>query len=296
MEKFKAWIHAFRLRTLPLSFSCIISGAALASINGDFDGAIFTLALLTTLFLQILSNLANDYGDHVSGVDNEQRIGPQRAVQSGVIKAKEMKTALFVFSGLSLISGVILVLQAFSKEQLLLVALFVFFGIASVWAAIKYTVGKNPYGYSGFGDLFVFLFFGLLGVAGSYYLFSQSLNWQVWLLGVAMGFLSTGVLNVNNMRDIDNDKQSGKHSIPVRLGLRKAKVYQYFLVISGLLSVLTLVVFYHLWWILLSYPLFIFHLVSVAEKDSSQLDSELKKLSLSTFFLSFLLMLEVWLF
>lgn len=294
MKKIKAWVHAFRLRTLPLSFSSIISGAAIASANGKFDGSIFALALVTTLFLQILSNLANDYGDFKNGVDNENRIGPTRAVQSGIILASEMKIALILFSFLSLISGIVLVLHAFSKEQWLLVGLFVFFGFASVWAAIKYTVGKNPYGYNGLGDLFVFLFFGLLGVAGSYYLFVQDLDWKVWVLGAAMGFFSTGVLNVNNMRDIENDKQSGKHSIPVRLGLEKAKIYQYSIISLGLLAVTTVLIFYQLWWVLIAYPLFVFHIVSVLKKSSDKMDSELKKLSLSTFFLSFLLLVNVW--
>ncbi len=287
-------MHAFRLRTLPLSFSSIISGAALASVTGKFDGALFGLALLTTLFLQILSNLANDYGDHVSGLDNEKRIGPQRAVQSGLISAGEMKNALVVFSILSFVTGVVLVLKAFGREQFLGVLLFILLGLASVWAAISYTVGKKPYGYSGFGDVFVFVFFGLLGVAGSYFLFVHSLNWRVWMLGAAIGLFSTGVLNVNNMRDIANDRESGKHSIPVRLGLEKAKMYHYGLISLGIVAVTAVLIHYRLWWALFAYPLFVWHLYSVLIKSSKQMDSELKKLSLSTFFLSFLLLLNVW--
>lgn len=293
MKNLNAWLHAFRLRTLPLSFSSIICGSALAYHTGKFDILIFILALITTLFLQVLSNLANDYGDSKSGVDNDERVGPQRAVQSGMISLAAMKNSLIVFSIFSLLAGIALVLLAFSKEQLILVAVFVFFGCASVWAAIKYTVGKNPYGYSGFGDLFVFLFFGLLGVAGSYYLYLQELSPAVWLLGAAIGCFSTGVLNVNNMRDIENDRASGKYSIPVRLGLKRAKIYHYLLIVGGLLLVFPLVISSQLWLVLVAFPLFILHIASVIQKNSAQLDAELKKLSLSTFVLSLLLFINV---
>lgn len=293
MNNINAWLHAFRLRTLPLSFSSIICGSAFALKSEKFEIPIFILALITTLFLQILSNLANDYGDSKSGVDNDKRVGPTRAVQAGLISLPAMKRGLILFSVLSLLSGILLVLLAFSKEQLVLVSIFIVFGFASVWAAIKYTVGKNPYGYSGFGDLFVFLFFGLLGVVGSYYLYSQILTLDVWLIGAAIGFFSTGVLNVNNMRDIENDKASGKNSIPVRLGLKRAKLYHYALMGGGLISVFLVALQLQLWFVFAAFPLFVFHIVLVSCKTSLQLDGELKKLSLSTFFLSVLFFCHV---
>lgn len=293
MKNSNAWLHAFRLRTLPLSFSSIICGSAIAYQHDRFDISIFSLAMVTTLFLQILSNLANDYGDSKSGVDNEKRVGPTRAVQAGLISLSAMKNALIVFSVLSLAAGIALLLIAFSTEELLLVTIFMLFGMASVWSAIRYTVGKNPYGYSGFGDLFVFLFFGLLGVAGSYYLFIQELTLEVWLQGAAIGCFSTGVLNVNNMRDIENDKASGKHSIPVRLGLNRAKIYHYSIIIGGLLLTMAVLIPLKLWLVLAAFPFFILHIHAVVRKNSEQLDGELKKLSLATFFLSLLFFVNV---
>ncbi len=222
----KAWIHAFRLRTLPLAFSCILMGAFLAVPTGTFDTGILLLSLLTTLFLQILSNLANDYGDATSGVDGDHREGPQRAVQSGAISKEAMKRALYVFSFLALLCGILLILYAFPDNWETSI-LFLLIGLAAIGAAINYTVGKNPYGYKGFGDLFVLIFFGFVGVIGSYYLYSESWTPDITLPAISCGLLAVGVLNVNNIRDIESDRRSGKISIPVRLGRRGAILYHW---------------------------------------------------------------------
>ncbi len=294
MASIKAWVSAFRLRTLPLTFSSILSGAAFAWLNHSVSNIhILVLALLTTLFLQVLSNLANDYGDSQHGVDNDQRIGPQRTVQSGAIRAGQMKVALYIFSGLSFFSGVVLTLVSFSKEQLPWIGLFIFLGAAAIWAAIKYTAGKNPYGYRGLGDVFVFLFFGVLGVCGTYFLMAKTFSWDVMMWSFAMGAFSTGVLNVNNMRDIENDKRSGKHSIPVKLGLEGAKRYHYSLLVSGMVLVIMLSIINGVWAALLSIPLFFIHLKQVSKATSAQLDPQLKRLSLSTFFCAVLLLIHV---
>lgn len=237
MTKFNSWIQAFRLRTLPLALSSIIMGAFLAYSDGQFSWIVSLLATTTTLLLQILSNLANDYGDAKHGVDNPERVGPTRAVQSGNIQLKEMNIALIIFAVLSFVSGVLL-LHAGLGNSLLNIK-FIFFlilGIAAILSAIKYTIGKNPYGYSGFGDLFVFLFFGLAGVLGTYYLNTQILEWDIILPAVSMGLLSTGVLNLNNMRDIDNDRNSGKHTLVVKMGAQKAKIYHTILITTAILS------------------------------------------------------------
>ena len=171
MSNVKIWISAFRLRTLPLAFSSIITGAAIANADGAFNGVVFGLAITTTLLLQVLSNLANDYGDFVKGTDNAERVGPERAVQSGGITAPQMKKAIILFSGLSLITGVTLIFYALSDNGFLGPLMFILIGLASITAAIKYTAGKGAYGYKGLGDLFVFVFFGLVGVLGTYFLF-----------------------------------------------------------------------------------------------------------------------------
>ena len=291
MSKTKAWIHAFRLRTLPLALSSIFLGSFLAASEDKFSVKIFILATLTTLFLQILSNLANDLGDSISGADNKNRIGPERAVQSGVISKLEMKKMLFVFIALSLITGSYLIyegLQLISlQEGLILLGV----GVLAIGAAINYTMGKNPYGYSGFGDLFVFLFFGLAGVLGTYFLHTGSLNWITVLPAISIGLLSVGVLNLNNMRDVENDSKTGKITIVVKMGAEKAKIYHLTLIFIAMLSA-CLYTFFK--WdsalqllFLLSFPFFIRNIfVVIKNVNSRELDPELKKLAISTFLFS----------
>lgn len=291
MSKTKAWIHAFRLRTLPLALSSIFLGSFLAAAEGVFKMKIFLLATLTTLFLQILSNLANDLGDSLSGADNEERVGPQRAVQSGVISKVEMKRMVLVFVLFSLLSGLWLVyegLQLISiKQGIILLGV----GILAIGAAINYTVGKNPYGYSGFGDLFVFLFFGLAGVLGTYFLHSGTLHWDLFLPATSVGLLSVGVLNLNNMRDVVNDTKTGKRTLVVKMGSDAAK--QYHLCLLALSMLLACIYTYWHWAgafqliFLLSFPLLIKNILVVFKNSNSRdLDPELKRLALSTLFFS----------
>ena len=205
----KKWINAFRLRTLPLAFSCIIMGSGLAYTTGQFNLPVFILALITTLFLQILSNLANDYGDFVKGTDNDERVGPDRTMQSGLITKSEMVKIMWVIALLCSIFGVWLIYEGTNGLDLSKAGLFAILGLTAMGAAVKYTMGKNPYGYAGLGDIFVFLFFGWLGVLGSYFLHTHTLNWELLLPASSIGFFTTAVLNVNNMRDHLADEKSG---------------------------------------------------------------------------------------
>lgn len=255
----KTWISAFRLRTLPLSLSVIAMGSFLAAAQGQFRWPVLLLALLTTLFLQILSNLANDYGDSVHGADTGDRKGPSRAVQSGKISPGKMKRAVAIAAVLSFASGLTLLLVALGSNLKLLLS-FLGLGVLSILAAIGYTNGKKPYGYAGLGDLSVFVFFGIVGVIGSYFLYTQTFAWQVVLPALSVGFFSVGVLNVNNIRDIESDKAAGKYSIPVRLGRQKAVVYHWLLLILGLGCTAAFVLLsngpYTSWLFLISLPLF----------------------------------------
>lgn len=287
MASVSAWLVTFRLRTLPLSLSTIILGSFLAAHHHHFSWAILVLAALTTLFLQILSNLANDYGDAVSGVDNHGRIGPQRSLQTGVITRKQMKSAIILFVVLSLLSGICLVIQG-TKGQTLSSGIILFVvGIAAITAALKYTMGKNPYGYAGLGDVSVFIFFGLVGVMGTYFLHTNQLTLPELLPASAIGCFSAGVLNLNNLRDRENDAAFGKRTIVVKLGVNKAKTYHALLLMSGMLAAMLYSIFYgnNLWnWIYL--PAFVGVISSIItvlkNENPAALDPELKKLSLST--------------
>jgi len=291
--KFRAWLNAARLRTLPLSLSGILVGTALANIYGYNDLHIFILALLTTVAFQVTSNFANDYGDGVKGTDNEDRIGPARAYQSGQLSKRELKTGIRISVVIDLFLVFLLLYFAFHEEHLKYVVLFVILGIASIWAAIKYTVGSNAYGYKGFGDLFVFSFFGLLSVLGSMFLFTKFLTSIALLPAAAIGFLSTAVLNLNNLRDIESDKKANKNTVIVKIGFSKGKVYHYTLIILAFISMLIFVGNHYYSWksgicMIAFVPLFI-HLRSVKKIENPRnFDPELKKVALSTFLLGFL--------
>jgi len=296
----KVWLAAFRLRTLPLAFSSIITGSAIAYYHFSFNGIVFGLALLTTLFLQVLSNLANDYGDSEHGADNDDRIGPDRAIQSGAISKGQMKIAMIVFSILALVSGIPLIIEGTKNINLKWFLFFLILGIGSIIAAIKYTAGKNPYGYKGLGDVFVFIFFGLVGVIGTFILQFQYINRYLLIESlfpaIAIGCFSAAVLNMNNMRDHLNDKNSGKITLAVRLGKKGSKVYHSLLIITGILSMYYFGYLSHFGtndYLLLSIPnvLFIVHLVKTLKvTDEKNYDPELKKIALTTFLLSLILM------
>lgn len=226
------WIKAARLRTLPLSLSGIIMGAFIAKWRlygegGIWDWKIFALALVVTLLYQVLSNYANDYGDGVKGTDAKRATEAEsRAVASGRITAKQMKNAVILFSILSFVATIALLYIAFIPKYMNEFYIFIGLGVASILAAIGYTVGKKPYGYMGLGDLFVFIFFGLVSVCGSYFLFTKSFSWDMLLPGTAVGMMSMAVLNLNNMRDIESDRLSGKNSFALRIGFKNAMIYE----------------------------------------------------------------------
>lgn len=293
-KKIKPWISAFRLRTLPLSVSGIIIGACLAAHHGAFNIYVFIIAILLTISLQILSNLANDYGDGVKGTDNDNRVGPKRAIQSGAIGEHEMmlgiKNNILIVAGLA----VTLIYISFGVNHLFLSLLFFVLAGLSIYAAISYTVGDSAYGYKGLGDVFVFIFFGLVSVGGSYLLFVKHLDHHIFLPAVSLGLLSVGVLNLNNMRDIDSDKSSNKITLAVKLGRKKAKLYHLMLIGSAIVVSLTFGIlyfssFYNLLFCIAYIPL-INHMIHIKKaKVPNDFDSQLKVLALTTFLFSILL-------
>lgn len=290
---FKVYVKAARLRTLPLSVSGIIVGSFLAASHGYFNWLICALALLTTVGFQIISNFANDYGDGVKGTDNLDRIGPKRAIQSGEISPEQLLKTIKITSAITLLIAILLIYIAFGKDDFVNLLVFFVLGIASIAAAVKYTMGNKAYGYSGFGDFFVFLFFGLLSVCGSYYLFTKQLDFTIFLPAFSIGFLSIGVLNLNNMRDSVSDAKSGKNTIVVKIGVENAKYYHYYLLIASFLfASLYTFMFYKSWHqflFLLGYiPIGKHFLVVVNNKRPILLDPELKKLALSTFLFAIL--------
>jgi 1,4-dihydroxy-2-naphthoate polyprenyltransferase len=289
-HKMKIWLEAFRLRTLPLSLSGIILGSFIALHDGFWHTGIFIFSLLTTLFFQILSNLSNDLGDHLKGTDNENRVGPMRSTQSGAISAKQMTNAVKVFVLLSFLSIGILIYLSSSILSAKAIWIYIFLGIASVIAALLYTLGKKAYGYNGFGDVFVFIFFGLVSVLGVYGLYSSSFNWTNVPAAIGIGLLSTAVLNLNNLRDHENDKMAGKRTVVVKMGFANGKNYHFALIIgaaacfsyfailtSGAFTAIAMVFFV---------PLTL-HLKRVKKNENARdLDPELKKVALNTFFIA----------
>ena len=301
----KHWIEAARLRTLPLSVSGILVGSfyALAKPTENiltptqvFSWKIFGLLLLTTLGLQVLSNFANDYGDGIKGTDNEDRIGPKRAIQSGVISPKAMKTAIIITATLTFLSAVLLIYTAFHFTYFYYSLFFLILGIVAIASAIRYTVGAKAYGYRGYGDIFVFVFFGLVSTYGSYFMFAKVFDLTLLLPAVAIGFLSVGVLNLNNMRDEISDRKVGKNTLVVKMGGAKAKHYHYFLVITAMVLLLifgfiqNFAIDQYLY-VIVFLPL-TSHLMRVQRAvNPADLDPELKRLAISTFLISLLLSL-----
>jgi 1,4-dihydroxy-2-naphthoate octaprenyltransferase len=286
--KIRLWIKAFRLRTLPLSVSSAILGSFLAYAKGSFHWKILFLAIMTTLCLQILSNLANDYGDALHGIDNHKRLGPLRVTQSGLISKKQMRNMVIAFVFFSLASGTSLIFTGLHHLGWASIGVFFLLGISAIFAAIKYTVGKKPYGYVGLGDLFVFIFFGIVGVAGTYYLHVNSFDPLILLPASAIGLLSSGVLNLNNLRDVENDQLSGKRTLVVHIGSRAAKFYHLVLISLSIVFsfIYTLIHFNSVYQFLfiLTCPLFALNVIVVMKNtEPGELNKELRKLALSTF-------------
>lgn len=292
--KIKAWLNAARLRTLPLSVSGIIVGSGLAAVLEKWDGLIFTLAMLTTVGFQVVSNFANDLGDSQKGTDNENRVGPKRTIQAGLISPTGMKRGIILAAVISAFSAILLIY--ISAKNLTSQTLFFYLILAGlcILAAITYTVGKNAYGYRGLGDVMVFIFFGLVSVLGVFQLYGLSFEWLVLFPALTIGLWSTAVLNLNNLRDIDNDRKSKKNTLVVQLGFKKGKLYHAILIVGGALCWWTTVYFLAriagnpFLFLSLIPSIFLFlHLKKVfLTSVPASLDPELKKVALLTFFSS----------
>lgn len=303
----KHWIEAARVRTLPLSVSGILVGCFYAMSQSVFNWSIVFFALTTTLGLQILSNFANDYGDGVKGTDNADRIGPARAVQSGVISPAQMKRAMVVMSVLTMLSAITLIYVSFKENYLLYSLGFLFLGFLAVASAIRYTVGKTAYGYRGYGDAFVFVFFGWVSTLGVSFMFLKEVDPMLILPATAIGFLSVGVLNLNNMRDEESDRKAGKNTVVVKIGREKAKMYHFFLIVSAMILLLVFAFLFDwykdndpyyfnfdIYLFLVAYVPLVKHLNFVRKNTEPRaLDPELKKLALSTFLISVLLSVQM---
>lgn len=294
----KHWIQAARLRTLPLSVSGIIVGSVYAMSQSMFNWKIIIFAFTTTLGFQVVSNFANDYGDGIKGTDNEDRVGPKRAIQSGVISPKAMKNAIFLTSILTLISAILLIYFSFKGKYFVYSIIFLILGVLAIASAIRYTVGSGAYGYRGYGDVFVFVFFGWVSTLGIYFMYAKQWDWLLVLPATAIGLLSVGVLNLNNMRDEASDRKSKKNTIVVKIGGAKAKKYHYFLIVLAMVLILIFAILSNFkldqyLFLFVFFPL-IKHLIRVYKNsEPKHLDPELKKLALSTFALSVLLALSM---
>jgi len=287
----KNWLSAARPRTLPLSLSSILMGSFLAASVGQFNWLIFAFCCLTTIALQVLSNFANDYGDTQNGADLAGRVGPQRAVQSGAITPKQMLNGIIVLAIVCLIFGISLLYFAFKDASTDEFLGFLGLGLLCMLAAYTYTAGKKPYGYAGLGDISVLIFFGLVGVLGSNYLYTKTFDWLNLLPALSCGFFATGVLNINNIRDIESDTRAGKKTIPARLGRETAIRYHWFLLIAGMASILLFSVLKEQYIIVyvLCFPLFFINGIKVSKLPNP--DPMLKQMSLST--LAFVLLFGI---
>ncbi len=283
--KLKIWIRASRPHTLPLAFSCISAGNLLAWAQGSFNTGIFILSLLTGVLLQILSNLANDYGDFIHGADTEKRQGPARTVQSGLISPEKMKKGIKLVIFLSLISGLALLGLASFHISYFILLIYLLVGLLAMWAAWNYTASSNPYGYRGLGDFFVLLFFGPVAVVGPYILQTGNFSWPVLLPSFSYGLLSTAVLNLNNLRDIESDREAGKFTMAVRWGKKFTRIYHALLILTGW-SLMLIYLHYFLktglnFWVLFPLALFVMHIIRLYRiKTHRQYYVLLKELSL----------------
>jgi len=277
------WFSAFRLRTLLLAIASIALGSFLAAAQGGFHWRVALLSLLTAVLLQILSNLANDYGDTEHGADSDERIGPVRVSQQGQVSTRVMRRVILLFVLLCLAAGYLLV----RGESWFFYGL----GLAAIVAAIAYTAGPKPYGYAGMGDLFVFLFFGLTGVGGTYFLHTHRMSPAILLPAAACGFFCVAVLNINNMRDLTSDRAAGKITIPVRLGVARARIYHWLLLTAGLISAVAYISLnYSSPWqflFLLVAPFLVWNGISISTQTSAaNLDPYLRQMAVATLLFS----------
>ena len=291
MKKIRYYIASMRLRTLPLSMSGVILGLMLAAADYQVRWDTIVLTLLTTAFLQILANVSNEYGDYKSGTDSSDRKGPAYSLTGGFLTENDFKVMIWIYIILCAVSGLALIKISFGTLIDLEPALMILLGAAAIKAATHYTLGKNPYGYRGLGDIYVFLFFGLVSVLGAYYVASHNLRPLMLLPASAIGLFSVGVLNVNNIRDMETDARTRK-TIPLRIGERNAKIYQTALVAGGwiCMTVFTFLRIPDPWHFLFlaTLPLFLIHIVGVWKKSGKALDPMLPLLVMSTFAFSIL--------
>ena len=287
-QTFIAWLTAARLRTLPLSLSGIFFGATVALAIENFDPSVFHWALIVTISLQVLSNFANDLGDGLKGTDNENRIGPKRALQAGLLSARELKTGIVVLVILTVLA-IFQLLQGANLNSTSYAVLAIL-GALSIVAALTYTLGKKPYGYYGLGDFMVFFFFGGVAVLGTIVLFTPNIPFYAIGYTLTAGSLSTAVLNLNNMRDHQSDKASGKNTLVVRMGVERAKIYHYLLLITayiGFTFSTIAVLSTSSIFLVLAFIFLLPHIQKVRKvKDYRNLDAELKKIALFCFLLS----------
>lgn len=292
MASIRAWISAFRPRTLFLAVGTTICGSGLAWSYGVFSLSVFVLTTMTAILLQLLSNIANDLGDYQHGTDiTGERVGPERAVQSGAITPTQMKRAIFITIGLAAVVGLSLIYIALQFMDYRYILLFLLLGAAAIWAAIKYTSGRNPYGYKGWGDIFSFLFFGPVPVVGTFFLHTHVFNFVPWLPAIGLGLMSAAVLNINNMRDMENDRKSGKITTPIRIGFKNAKYYQLLLVAGMFVCFIAYGVIYLSEWYQFLYVIVFALFIKILKdifgiKENRLLDPYLKYTSISTFLLS----------
>jgi len=290
--KIKSWIVAARLRTLPLAFTGPVTGSCMAYSSHNFRWSVAIGSLVTTLLLQVLSNFANDYGDFVKGTD-QNRKGPTRALQSNLVTVSEMKYAILTVSVLALLSGGLLVFLFANHLPMLIRLLFFGVGLMAIYAAVKYTVGAKPYGYQGWGDAIVFLFFGLVSTVGTFVLHTGTFTSAILFPAISMGLLSTAVLNVNNIRDYNEDLQHNKRTIAVILGLQKARWYHLLLVSTAWISLFIPPVLHYRgigqFAFVITLPLFVKGILQIFySSDAQKLNAELKRLAFSTFLLALL--------
>lgn len=290
----KNWIVAMRLRTLPLAAAGILAGSAglKPAIGSSW---IFVLALLTAIALQIFSNLANDYGDFQNGADGKDRVGPARMVQSGKITAEQMKRGLYISGAIAFALGILLLNEVFvMKKNWLGFGVYLGIGIAAIRAAFKYTAGKNPYGYKGLGDLFVFLFFGVVSVLSMSYFLVGTIGVVSVLNTIIVGMLSMAVLHLNNLRDHVSDAKAGKRTLVVKLGFENGKRLHFVWLGSAFFAAVAeaFITTSHYAFYLLPFVILVVHAKKVYTCPNPQhLDSELKKVALSTFAIALLLLI-----
>lgn len=292
--KLKYWFSAARIHTLPLSFSGITLSFFISKSRTNASFIVYILCIITALLLQILANFSNDYGDSITGVDNFKRIGPKRTIQCGFISLSEMKKAIYVFSILSFFSGFLLLFETFLWKNIFVFFIYFIGILMCVYCSIKYSIGPRPYGYViGMGDLFVMIFFGIFSVEGSYFLYTHTLCMDIFFLSLSIGFLSVGVLNLNNMRDLDNDYENGKYTMAGWLGMKYAKLYHTFIILvsiflGGYFILLNQKTVYQWFFFIFIVIFLILHIIKIIYmKDKKLFNYELRKLVILTFLYGF---------